>query len=419
MPSRATAAALGAAILLGAAAPAYAATDPAGAPSSVQFSTARGDAPLVHPGLHQTTAPTGDTERYAALKRPKGGAVAVAIFGSVDAEITTTDGNTTCSSSSVSLSNDVTGYTFVYVDASQSERQSYQSDDCKNATDLILKLKADDSSSSSSSSSPAASGPLQFAVTVEPQLDDVGSPAPKSQQDEIKAPSKSVHEGERALSDQLFAPTSLTPGSYKVSLTPGKLAVARVRVGWGQRLAASVDAPRNGSNFAPPQSLNLAIAAFSPQWAPVGGGTGSELLFKESSSEETADTYTAPVDTGNRKLTYGDAGDVGASEARWTTVAGWYYVVVRVSASDEGDKLTTEKLPARLNLSVVGSPTEGPSYVGADGKAAVAPPATQLSQGGHSDSGSSTGTVLRVVGSLFVIAVAAGVVALLLRRRQS
>lgn len=417
MNSRVTAAALGAAMLLGASAPAYAATDAAGAPSEVQFATARGDAPQLRPGVYQTTAPTRDTERYAAVKRPRGGAVTVAIFGSVDAKITTSDGETTCSGSGPSLSNSDTGYTFVYVDGAQDERQSYQSDGCASATDLILQVTAADSSSSSSSSSTAASGPLQFAVTVEPKIEHLGSPSPKSEQDKIKAASKSAKDPSRTLSDQLFAPTSLTPGSHRVDLVPGQVAVARVRVDWGQRLAASVDAPLNGSHFAPDESLDLSITAFSPQWAPVGGGSGTQLLYKQSSTEETAETYTAPVNAANRKVSYEDVGDVGTSRAQWTTVAGWYYVVVRVGASDANTKLTTKKLPARLNLEVTGSPTNGPSYVGADGTAAAAPPATQLSQGGRSDSGSGTTTILRVAGSALVIALAAGVVALLLRRR--
>lgn len=418
MPFRVTAAALGAVILLGAAVPAYAATDPAGRASQVQFSTARGDAPRLQPGIHQTTAPTGSTERYAAITRPKGGGVTVAIFGSVDAEITTRNGEDTCSDD-VSLNNEVTGYTFVYVDPPGSERDSFQPDKCKSATQLILQLKATDSSGSSSSSSSPARGPLQFAVTVEPKLAEVGSPSAKDQQKEIKARSRSTTGADRTLSDRLLAPTTLTAGhSYPVTLTPGKLAVARVRVGWGQRLAASVDAPRNGSNFAPPQSLDLAVVAFSPQWAPVAG-SGSTSLYKEESTEQTANVFTAPVNPGNRMAKYQDAGDVSSSDLRWTTVAGWYYLVIRVGASSEDEKLTTKQLPARLNLSVTGSPTSGPTYVGANGSAQAAPPATEMSQGGHSDSGSSTGTVLRVAGSVLVLALAAGVVAFLLRRRSA
>lgn len=421
MRLRALTAAIGATVLIGAGLPAYAATDSAGPSDTVQFSTARGDAPELHPGVHRSTAPSGKTERYAALKRPKGGAVTVAIFGDVDAEITTADGKTTCSGSSVSLSSYDSGYTFVYVDPVQTGRQSYLPDDCKNATDLILAITAPDASSDSSSSSagPTDDG-LQIAVTAEPKLQKAGSPSPKDQQKEIKAPSRSTTGADRTLSDQLFAPTTLDAGrSYPVTLTPGKLAVARVRVGWGQRLAASVDAPRNGSNFAPPQSLKLSIAAFSPQWAPVAGSTTT--LYKEESTEQAADGFTAPVNTGNRNAKYGDAGDdlADSSNLQWATVAGWYYVVVRVSGDDGDKKVTTKKLPARLNLEVTGKPADGPEYVAANGSAQAAPPATEMSQGGHSDSGSTTGTVLRVVGSLLVVAVAAGVILVLLRRRQS
>ncbi|WP_446665295.1 hypothetical protein [Flexivirga sp. B27] len=415
MRFRALAAALGAAVLLGSGVPASAETQPSTTPPSIKLSTARGDAPQLQPGLHQTTAPTGQTEHYAAITRPKEGSVTVAIFGSVNAEITTKDGESDCSSD-VSLNNDVTGYTFVYVDPPNSERQSYQPDKCAYATDLLLVLKgSDDSDSSSSSSSEPAKGPLQIAVTVEPKLEKVGSPSPKDQQKDITAPSKST-DGQTTLSDKLIEPTTLAPGSYAVDLKPGKLAVARVRVGWGQRLAASVDAPRNGSNFAPPQSLDLAVVAFSPQWAPVDG-SDSTYLYKEESTEKKATISTAPVNPGNRQASYDDAGDVGSNDLTWTTVAGWYYLVVRVSPSEEGEKVTTDKLPARVNIAVEGSASDGPAYVAADGSAQAAPPANEMSQGGETGSGSSTGTILRVVGSVLVIAVAAGVVTLLLRRR--
>ncbi|MBB2892512.1 hypothetical protein [Flexivirga oryzae] len=418
MPFRVTAAAVGAALLFGAAAPAAYATDTEpGAPAAVQLTTARGDAPKLAPGVYQTTAPTGETEHYASITRPKGGSVAVAIFGAVHASLTTADGETTCSSGTTTLSHDVTGYTFVSADATETKRQSYLSDDCKSATHLILELTADDDSSGATAT--AQPKPLQFVVTTEPKVKNAGAPAPKSAQDEIKAPSRSTPDSNITLSDKLYAPTTLTAGkSYPVTLKPGTIGVARVRVGWGQRLAASIDAPRNGTNVAPPASLDLVIDAFSPQWAPVGGGSRTSYLYKQDGTEKTAGTYTAPVSAANRSVDYGDAGDVGANHAQWTTVAGWYYVVVRAAADDDKDAPPPSfRLPARLNIEVTGTPSSGPTYVDTAGTAVAAPPATQLSQGGSTGSGSSSTTLLRIGGTAVVLVLAAAAVAILLRRR--
>jgi len=417
MPFRVTAAAVGAALLLGAGVPgAYAADATPGAPATVQLTTARGDAPKLAAGMYQTAAPTGKTERYASITRPKGGSVTVAIFGDVDASLTTADGGTTCSSGTTTLSYDVTGYTFVSADATETQRQSYLSDDCRSATHLLLELSADDDSSDTTAT--AQPSQLQFAVTTEPKVQDAGAPAPKGEQNEIKAPSLSTSGADRTLSDKLYAPTTLTPGSYAVALTPGTLGVARVRVGWGQRLAASLDAPRNGSNIAPPSTLDVAIEAFSPQWAVVGGGDRSATLFENQGTEQTAATYTAPVAAGNRSIGYSHAGDVGASLAQWTTTAGWYYVIVRAAADDNADAPPASfTLPARLNIAVTGTPTSGPKYVDAAGTPVAAPPATQFSQGGHTGSGSSGTTVLRIAGTAAVLVIAAAAIAILLRRR--
>lgn len=413
MPSRVTAAAAGAAILLGGISVpgAYAAAD-SGAPNTVQLTTTRGDAPVLRPGIYQTASPRGTTEHYASVTRPKGGSVAVAIFGAVNASLTTADGQTTCSSGTTTLTNDVTGYTFVFADSVETARQSYLSDGCASATRLLLKLSADDSSDSSPGAAPAQ---LRFAVTAEPKVTHAGAPAPKSEQGTIKAPSRTASGRDITLSENLFAPTTLAAGSHPVTLRPGTIGVTRVRVSWGQRLAASVDAPRNGSNIAPPSSLDLELAAFSPQWAPVGAGDGSASLYRNDSTEQTASTYTTVVGAANRSIGYGDAGDVGAGHAQWTTAAGWYYLVVRVAADDHTAPPSNFRLPARLNIAVTGTATAGPSYVDAAGSAVAAPPASQLSRGGSS--GSSTTTVLRIAGTALVLVVAGAAVVILLRRR--
>lgn len=414
MRSRVIAASVGAAVLLGTSASnGYAAAQPAASPKTVQLTTARGDAPALQPGMYQASRPQGETERYATITRPKDASVTVAIFGAVDAKLTTPDGDDDCSDTTSNAGDAVTGYKFVYVDGDETKRQTYLPDACKSATKLILQVSAGDDEDGDSSNKP-----LQLAVTIEPKLADTGTPATTTQLSKLSAPSRSTTGKDRVLSQQLYQPTTLEPDSYPVTLKPGQLAVARVRVGWNQRLAVSVDAPRNGTNFAPPASLNVAAGIFSPQWAPVGGD--STLLFEKQSTEETATAYTAPVRAGNRNLDYTTNGDVSTSSGQWATAAGWYYVILRVGASSTDEKLpTTTPVPARLNIKLVGATDQGPKYADVDGAAEAAPPATQLSQGGSDGSGFTTGKVLQLAGTIIVLVLAGGLVVLLLRRRTA
>ncbi|NNG40139.1 hypothetical protein HJ588_12780 [Flexivirga sp. ID2601S] len=383
---------------------------PGGAPGSqpVEFSTALGDAPVLSPGRITTQAPTGNTTTYATIKRPAGGSVAVAVFGAVQASITTADGKTDCSSSDTSSFEAVGGYRFIFLDGAATKRQSYIDSGCESVTDLRLTLKAPDTTSSSASSSAPPSRDVQLVLTEEPKITKLEPATPATGFSEITAASKSTTGDDRTLSDKLLAPDTLTPGSYPVSLQPGKLAVARVRVGWGQRLAASVDAPRNGTNFAPPTSLNVALTLFSPQLSQVrSSATG--IISKNSGDQQTVATYTAQVNAANRQLDYGNkTGDIGIGSAQWTTAAGWYTVAIYVSATDDTQPQPTTTVPARLNLDVVGSPTTGPTYADAAGAAVTAPPASQLSVGGADADGG--GSVLPKIGiSALIVAAAAGV----------
>ncbi|WP_265447840.1 hypothetical protein [Flexivirga meconopsidis] len=390
---------------------------PSAAPGAqpVQFSTALGDAPVLSPGRIATQAPTGNTTTYATIKRPAGGSVTVAVLGAVKANITSADGKTDCSSSDSSSFEAVSGYSFIFLDGAATKRQSYVDSSCDGLTDLRLTLKAPDPSSTTSSSSSAPPDrDVQLVLTQEPKITKLGSATPATGFSEITAASKSTSGPDRTLSDQLLAPDTLTPGSYPVALQPGKLAVARVRVGWGQRLAASVDAPRNGSNIAPATSLGVALTFFSPQLAQVSrGATG--VLSKNSAEQQTVGSYTPTVNAANRQLDYGnDTGDIGIGSAQWTTAAGWYTVAIYVKPLDDKEPNPSKPVPARLNLEVVGNPATGPTYADAAGAAVTAPPASQLSIGGADSSGG--GSALPKIGiSALIVAAAVGVVVWLRR----
>lgn len=374
---------------------------------SVTFSTARDDAPVLSPGRYTTAAPSGSTETYAAIKRQQGASVTVGIQGAVDAEITTADGESTCSSQDRTTLSGGESFSLLSLDGSETKRQSYISEACRNATDLRLVLKA----SSSSTASATGGSQLKFAMTLEPRIAQLGQPSPAAGFSEISAPARTTSGEDRRLSSNLATPDTLTSTSYPVQLTVGSLAVARVRVDWGQRLAVSVEAPRNGSRTAPDNTLQVSAVILSPQWAAVSQ-VDTAILSGNSSTPQSASVYTGTVNAANRDLNYSsDTGDVPASAAQWTTTAGWYYVVIQTlpsaSSSSSASAASTPSVPARLSVAVSGTRTSGPVYLDAAGSSQAAVAASDLSIGG-SDGGGGSSPLPKIGLSVLLVLAGAG-----------
>jgi Ca-activated chloride channel family protein len=137
--------------------------------------------------------------------------------------------------------------------------------------------------------------------------------------------------------------------------------------------------------------------------------TGTDLVLPTSEPAVS----TVPVRYNNRT-----ADDVGA---RTQSVAGWYYLALQLAPAATGTGVAP--VPIVLDLSVTGSPEDGPRYPSADarpfgGTLPSNAPAPQAAGPGDAASGSVTGPLGWVVTGAAAALVAALVVAPVIRGRR-
>lgn len=362
----------------------------------VRPTTARGSAPMLDPGLYRAQLPSDDATRFAQIARPAEQTVTVSVVGEPtagdDGRLTddqelevklVTPHDDECAQDDASAMEDDAPEPLVataVLDYDKNSRTAYIPDGCKDARRLQVEVSRD-------APDDAPAMPVEILVTAEPAIKgSPGEPAGKADMSDLTAPSletsKTV-DGGRGFST---APT-LTEGSVLTDLRLGSTAFYRVRVGWGQRLAVSLEAPRNGSSFAPPYDAHTSITIWSPQRLPVGSTYGGDLsdtsiISKDDGSPQRSGSFTTAVRYANR-----DAGStsspISPDAVRATSVAGWYVVEVTTGPdSDDGPTSSDRTIPARLNVKVTGTPGQGPHYVTAAGAAVTAPPPGAMSIGG-------------------------------------
>lgn len=389
----------------------------------VELQTARGSAPDLRPGVYRSSAPADKTTRYAKVTRSKGETLTVNVSGTptaaedgrmtdddkISLELVDSDGDRCTGDDSYRSEGDPVGPLIItlVLDAKENERSSYLPDSCRDATSFHLEVtrETDDES--------APAMPLELQVTREPK---VSGPLPAADPVEpVKAPSLSATTtttGGHGFSDA----TTVRAGSERTDLRLGSTTFFKVRVGWSQRLGVSLEVPRNGSSFAPPYDADVSVHLWSPQRLDVGstyadGLSNSTVVSKDDGSPSTIGSYTAAVRYANRTAEDPDLGDLPSEAYEGTTVAGWYYIEVRTVASGDDDPTTSDRaIPARLNVKVTGTATEGPHYVAADGARMTAPPPGQLSVGGEQDSlpwgriaGGAAAVLLAVIACLWAL----------------
>lgn len=366
-------------------------------PAILPLSTASGSAQTLDPGFYSGKLQSGGT-RYAKVTRSATDAIIVSLVTgptvndnepTTDVDLELPDG-TSCDSSTTSTSgvDNASGMqsATVAVEATPSKRgSSYLPDGCKAATTLLLAVKVDGPGGQNAdlavsrepritgTPGPAASGPEQ-TPPLAPSLDTTGKPAV----------------GERSYASA----TTLTPGSYALSVQPRQLETFRIRVGWGQRVGASLEAPRNGTNFAPAVDTKIGLTLWTPQLVPINPyGIGSiyddtTLSAKDGTPEKIA-SGSATVTWNNRnesKITAGS--NLSPNSLAWASVAGWYYVTIWSNSSTTGTSTPSPSdetsTPTRLNIGVLGTATAGPTYVDAAGAQINQPQPGALSKGGDS-----------------------------------
>ena len=367
----------------------------------VQLTTASGSAPMLQPGLYKSTLPADDTVRYGSVTRSPGETLAVSVAGrpaspdgrlNGDQHLTVslvTAGGDKCAENDSYLDEDDPTAPIVstaLLDGSETKRSFYISDDCKSATRLRVEVSR---KGSGGSSSPL---PVEVLVTAEPRV--TGKPKPAAAEADLTTlTAPSLHttttvDGGHGFSD---APT-VSEGSVLTDLRLGSATFFRVRVGWGQRLAVSLEAPRNGSSFAPPYDASTDITVWSPERLSAGSSYGGDLsasstIDKQDGEPQTSGSFTAPVRFANRDAESPSFGQLDTDEYQSASVAGWYYIEVLTQAgSDDEPATSATPIPARLNVEVTGTAQSGPDYVAANGAAISAPPPGRLSVGGDSSS---------------------------------
>jgi Ca-activated chloride channel family protein len=263
--------------------------------------------------------------------------------------------------------------------------------------------------------------PVELLVGIEPAVTDAGPEAalPAAELAEPTGDPRLVVGG----GSFNVASTLDGSGSYSDVLRRGEFVFYRVRLDWGQGLAYRV---RFG------ETPGTSLANVSPVWTRVYAPTREEIDWDFASytgpeqvlpSNERA-IATVPARYSNR------ASD--NTEAQSQSTAGWYYISVQVSPTVQ-DPGAAAPLPVRLDVSVTGSPEEGPRYAFSSPEAersglfgenrtpvAAQPPAAQPPGVGNAASStalSPAGWVAIAVAAVLVVALV--VVGLVVRRRRT
>lgn len=391
-----------------------------------------GSAPEAAPGVYRMTLPADETKRYVEVTRPAGQNLAVSMLtaekelGSggqgmpgFSAELRV--GETVCSSQSDSVSSypSATGMAgfVIGVDATTPDRTNTSAAECRSATRYVLEVDR----SPEGAKTPAT---VWMKVTHEPKISGAAPPSavtgagatalktlPREGSAQVAAGSDLAHAAE------------VTSGTgYPLPMTIGQRYVYKVRVGNGQRLGASLQAPENGKAYEVPSGTSIALTLYSPQWVQVGSFSTSVY----GKDPQTVDAFTAPVSWGNRTVTSGASTDIDTSAATWTTTPGWYYVVAAATASSSSSTSTAPPgkgpIPARLTVQVTGTASKAPTYVGASGQALETPPQGELSGASSlvdsEQPAEESSPWVRVGVGAGAVLLAAGAMAWALRRRR-
>lgn len=332
-----------------------------------------------------------------------------------------------CSSTSQSLSKDdpasILALTIGVDDDEEVSRGSgYFSSSCREATKLSISISHTAVPSSGRTKA-------EILLTDEPKATGtLGSAATAAQTGELRAPDGSLRDEVEAGTGFGDAAT-LTTGTYPVKLTVGARQFYRVRLDWGQRLAATVTVPGRDSNFGSPIAVDVSAALWSPQRVRLEARpkdydySDSVSMSANMSKVNTIGTYTAPVLWANRKAESGAAEQVPLDSLEYTTTPGWYYLTIwtrpsRYSSSDEPMPDKVSAIPADLNIAVVGAAQNGPTFINASG-AQVAQPAKGEMSIGQGVSQDDPFPWLKVTLSALAVLAAAAAVIWALRSRRS
>ncbi|MFE3545731.1 VWA domain-containing protein [Nocardia sp. NPDC059177] len=193
--------------------------------------------------------------------------------------------------------------------------------------------------------------PVEILVGIEPGVTDPGPPA-DAQAIAFTEPAGAVQpvSGGGAFTVAAELPGS---GSYTDTVQSGEYVFYKVRLDWGQGLAYRVRfAETGGANSTAAANVETTL------YSPLGRQIDADTTSYSGRSPAELKLASVPIRYANR--------DSNDSEVQRQSVAGWYYLAVKVGLPIGADALPPT--PVQLDLTVSGSPEAGPTYVtgGAD-----------------------------------------------------
>ncbi|MFT3887666.1 MAG: VWA domain-containing protein [Arachnia sp.] len=204
-----------------------------------------------------------------------------------------------------------------------------------------------------------AGHPIQLRVHEEPPVADEGAlPAPADPVwEKMKPGNSSAAPSPGSTFDD--AP-SLAPGTFRIEVVPGEIAVYQVPVGWGQRLQVQLDSPgfegddghRIGTRTA---DLGLIGPYGGDAGVPeVGPGGTTRLVIRQEGS----------VGVSTRAIAYRNrSAPLGALDAHADAVAGNVRVVVNVVREPQDPETIPWAIPLTMTIKVIGDESGQPIYL--------------------------------------------------------
>lgn len=189
--------------------------------------------------------------------------------------------------------------------------------------------------------------PIELLVGIEPAVID-GGPITVSPPTDFTEPSGTATPVTGGGSFNTAA--ILNGGRYTDTIQQGEFVFYRVRLDWGRSLAYRVHFGANGGNGVENVS-NIRTTLYSPIREDIDSDsmayTGTDAVLP---SKKPMATF--PVRYHNR--------DADQADTRKQSVAGWYYIAVKVGSTfTEGEQ---RPVPIRLDLDVTGAQESGPQY---------------------------------------------------------
>ncbi|MGW5365549.1 vWA domain-containing protein [Actinopolymorpha pittospori] len=334
----------------------------------VTGTTAASRAPVLRAGQYVDTAPARGHTTYYRVQRSIGEStlhVGVSMrpapgtaLSSIQLETSTVDG----SSCGYGLGTEVSyARTNPIVTASVSswDRFTTHEEECRDADELVLTVAQAASSGGAERPDVLAGVPVELVVVEEPPARDTRDLAPEADDRPVWKELPSGPETPVTAGASFSDAPLVGPGSYQSSLFPGEVQFLRVRLEWGQRLEAQVEAPPPDRRLAclidHPQLLD--IRAIGPTRAKaqamLSDVAGQQQTFLSEDSPARARVSTVEVRYANR--------DASSNSQKNISIPGDYYVAVSLGADRDGQSYA---VPVDIRVGVEGTAGAGaPAYV--------------------------------------------------------